>query len=80
MNRYFFNLRECGQVVVDEEGVDRHDLAAARVEALAAARSIMCAEVAEGRLCLSCSIEVFDASGTKVLTIPFRDALAISGL
>ena len=51
-----------------------------RDEACRAARAVMCAEVSEGRLCLSCRIEVRDKTGAVVLDLPFRDAVEISGL
>lgn len=80
MARYYFNLEECGQVVPDEEGIERDNLEAVRAEALRSAREVMCAELNEGRLCLSCHIEVRDETGATVLTLPFKDAVTISGL
>ena len=78
MTCYFFNLHECGTVLEDEEGRELPDLDTARATAVADARAIMCAEVAEGRLCLSCSIVVRDAAGQEVLTVPFKDALVLT--
>lgn len=80
MARYFFNLHECGTVTVDEEGFEQPDLGAARIEALRAARDVMCAEVSEGRLCLGCCIEVVDVTGQVVMSVPFREAITITGL
>lgn len=80
MARYFFDLHECGTVTADDEGREWPDLAAARAEALRTAREMMCAEVKEGRLCLTCNIEVKDAAGAIVLSLAFRDAVEISGL
>lgn len=79
MARFHFNLHECGDIVIDEDGVERADLAAVRTEAIEAAREVMGAEVKQGRLCLSCHIEVTDEHGERVLVIPFRDALTITG-
>ena len=79
MPHYYFNLYEGDEVVVDPFGLERHDLAAARVEALAGARDIMCAEVQHGRLSLTSRIEVLDADGVIVLTLAFRDAVTLSG-
>ena len=80
MHRLFFHLHEGGAVVVDEEGAEVPSLVEARLIALREARSIMSADVAAGKLCLSCHICVEDAQGTTLLTVPFSDALEISGL
>lgn len=80
MPRMFFHLHECGKVLSDTEGAEVQDLQAARVRAIREARAIMCAEVAEGRLCLSCRIEVQDERGEAVLAIPFKDAVTVSGI
>jgi hypothetical protein len=80
MQKLFFHLHECGTIVADEEGAEVESLAKARLRALREARSIMSSEVSAGKLCLSCFIRVEDAQGTTVLTIPFRDALEITGL
>ena len=52
----------------------------ARLRAIREARSIMSSEVAAGKLCLSCHICVEDAQGATLLTVPFSEALEISGL
>lgn len=77
--RYFFHLHECGATIADEEGVELADVAAVRARALREARAMMAAEVSEGRLCLGCAIEVTDAAGARVLSLPFREAVTISG-
>lgn len=80
MERYFFNLHECGTVSRDDEGVEHVDLSAARSVAIQAARDIMSAEVKEGRLCLNCYIQITDHERSPLLTIPFRDVLHLSGV
>lgn len=80
MARYFFDLHECGSVAADDDGIEHVSLDDARDEAVRAAREIMCSELGEGRLCLSCRIEVKDEAGAVVLTVPFKDAVTISGL
>ncbi len=79
MPLYRLNLNECGVVIHDVEGIERPDLAGARDAAIAGARDIMAAELGEGRLCLSCHIEIEDAAGVIVLTVPFRDAVSVTG-
>ena len=80
MQRYFFDLHECGTHVEDEEGRELVDIVDARRSAIAEAREVMSHEVREGRLCLSCRIDVRDEVGTLVLTLPFREALAVTGV
>jgi len=80
MTRFYFNLHECGQRTLDDEGIVLDGLAAAHDRAVSEARAIMSAEVAEGRLCLSCNIEVLDDDGQMAVNVPFVEALAVSGL
>ena len=80
MPRYFLNLNESGERLEDKDGVERANVDEVRATALAAAREIMCEEVCVGRLCLSGHIDVTDQAGVTVLTLPFRDAVAITGM
>lgn len=80
MQRYFFDLHECGSVTSDEEGTSFADAAGARDFAVTQARSIMSAEVQEGRLCLGCNIEVLDENGRLAANVLFTDALVVRGL
>lgn len=80
MARYFFDLHECGRVTKDAEGLERQSLEAVRSEAVRAARSIMCAEVDKGQLCLSCHIEVRDEAGGMVMKVAFADLLRVTGM
>ncbi len=80
MARYFFHLHECGSVTIDDEGSEHTSLPDAHQEALKAARDVMCGELAAGKLCLSCRIEVQDEGGASVMTVPFKEAVTITGL
>lgn len=77
MARFFFNLHECGRVVIDEEGATMPDLGAAQANAVHEARQIMAAEVSHGRLCLACHIEVQDEARNALLLVAFQDAIVI---
>ena len=79
MTQLLFHLDECGDVTLDEEGVDLPDIGSAMAVAREAARAIMAAEVGTGHLCLSCHIRIQDGAGRQLATVPFRDALDISG-
>lgn len=80
MTRFYFNLHECGHSTLDNEGVLLADAAAARKKAVAEARAIMSAEVSEGRLCLSCKIEVLGDDGALAVNVQFVEALVVSGI
>jgi hypothetical protein len=79
MARYFFNLHECGTLILDEEGREVIDSDQLHALAIKEARQLMSVEVARGELCLSCRIEVLDADQRLVLILPFKDALNITG-
>lgn len=78
MALYYFDLHEHGSVIEDACGMDQPSMADALGEALRAAREIMCAELADGRLSLAAFIEVKDAARDTVLTVPFQDAVTIN--
>jgi hypothetical protein len=80
MARYHFHLHECGTVIPDEEGLEKPDLESVRQEALMSARELMCNEMRSGKLCLGCRIEVQDEAGRVVLTLPFKEAVEVSGI
>jgi hypothetical protein len=80
MARYHFHLHECGTVITDEEGLDKPDLESVRHEAVMSAREIMCNEMKKGKLCLGCHIEVEYEVGQVVLTVPFKEAVQVSGI
>lgn len=77
MARYYFHLRDGRDVLLDPEGVELPDIEAARAQALSAARSILAAEVLEGKVPLNLRIDVEDVGGAIVHRLPFADAIVI---
>ena len=77
--RYFFHLRESGDVVVDEEGRELPDIAAVEAAARMNARCVIAGEAMAGKLPLAACIEVHDERGQPVLELPFRDAVILDG-
>ena len=73
---FFFHLID-DVVTPDVEGMDLPDVAAAHAKAIKAAREIAAAQILAGKLCLHHRIEVQDAEGRPVLTLPFRAAFEI---
>lgn len=77
MARFHFNIRIGGGFIADEEGLDLSSARDARFQAIRGARSLISAEVLEGRLDLGGQIEVTDEDNDEVLTIRFRDAVRV---
>lgn len=81
MPQYFFNIHSDGRQSRDPEGQCLPDIDAAREEAVAGARQIAADRVRSGEvLDLGARVEITDASGTSVLTVPFSEALVIKSL
>lgn len=77
MPRYRFHLYNDIQVI-DEQGRDFPDLAAAIAEAFADARKIMGEDLGtKGKINLNHWIELEDEAG-QITVIPFRDAVTIT--
>jgi hypothetical protein len=71
MPRYYFNVRQGRFLAKDDEGADLADLDAVREEAVAGARDILSEAVFSGEAAsLNRHIEVTDADGRTVLTVP----------
>lgn len=75
MPRYHFNIRNGHGFTPDEEGLELSSHQDARMQAISGARSLISAEVLEGRLDLCGQIEVTDDDNDEVLTVSFRDAV-----
>lgn len=76
MPLFYFHIHDDFELR-DEDGIDMAGPAAARDAALAGARGMMSEQVLKGRLSLHHRIEVEDADGVAVLTLPFADAVEI---
>jgi hypothetical protein len=72
--RYLFHLHNGDGRTEEPEGREFDGPTAARCAAIQDARSIICADVQQGRLDLSGYIDTTDAAGTTVVTITFREA------
>ena len=74
--RFFFHVLD-DAVSRDDEGLDLPDLEAARMEALAGMRGMICAQVMKGRLILNLRVDVQEDGGGTVLSLTFGDAVTI---
>ena len=80
MPSYYLHLHQCGETFLADEPIERADLTAVRIAAVEGARDIIRSEVGEGRLCLSCRIEVEDHLGATVLVVPFSEAVTVRSI
>ena len=72
MGRFYFHLRSGENVVADEEGTDFADVAAARLEALAAARHIVADAIRSGRGIIPEAFVIADSDGLELVTVPLE--------
>lgn len=75
MRRYYFHQRIDGDVLIDPDGYDYPDLAAARASALVNARSLWAAAILAGDDLRGQAIEIANDDGVAVDVVPFEDAL-----
>ena len=73
--RYHFNIRNGDGFTADDEGMDLSSDEAAREHAIEGARSLISAEILEGRLDLKGQIEVTDDRKEPVMTVRYVDAI-----
>ncbi|THV20911.1 DUF6894 family protein [Peteryoungia ipomoeae] len=77
MHRYFFHIRECNGLELDDEGIEFADDVAARFGAISAAKemvveAVTCDLKIDGR-----QLEVMSASGELVAVIPLRSVIKV---
>ncbi len=77
MPRFYLNIRDGEDLIEDPEGSDLPDLAAARAEALSAARELLAERLKAGGVVNGQAMEIVDETGTVRAVIPFRDALQL---
>lgn len=77
MPRYFLHIRGGREDFEDSEGLVLPDLEAARHQAVAGARSILCEEVMNGHLHLDERIDIEDEARELLLSVHFRDVVQI---
>jgi hypothetical protein len=78
MMRFHLNISNGNGFTPDEEGLQLHDLDAARRQAIEGVRSVISDEAKQGRLDLSGVIEITDDDGTVLMVVPFTDALELT--
>jgi hypothetical protein len=77
MTLYYFHLRNTHDRIIDDAGRELKSLEDVRRDAIQEARGIIAADARKGRIDLRQRIEVEDASGKIILSMPFREAVTI---
>jgi len=77
MARFYFNLREGNDLLLDPEGCVLPDLAAVADKAMRAARAMLSADVLEGRMSLDMRLDVADENGIVIHSLAFPQAIEI---
>ena len=71
--RYFFNVRDRQGLILDEEGTELRDLAAAQLEAFLSAQDFALEDIKCGGPVLLRQIEIADSDGRILGTMPVAD-------
>jgi len=77
--RFHLHIRNGSGFTADEQGLDLPDLLGAHQEAVKGARSLLSAEVMDGKMDLAGQIEIADGDGRVVDVVRFRDVVEIKG-
>jgi hypothetical protein len=77
MSRYYLHVRDGSSELLDPEGAEFIDMAGLRKSALAGARELMAAGIADGVLDLRFRIDAEDDGGHVVYSLPFDKAATI---
>jgi hypothetical protein len=77
MTKYFLNLRDGTEELLDPEGIEYETLDALRKAVLVTARDIMCGDMTGGVLDFRFRIDAEDTDGVIVYTLPFKHAVNI---
>ena len=77
MTKYFMNLRDGTEELLDPEGEEYETLDALRKAVLATARDLMCGDMVGGVIDFRFRIDAEDADGVIVYSLPFKHAVNI---
>ena len=75
MGRFYFHLRSGDRLIADQEGSDLPDVAAARLEALAAARYILADAIRSGSENIPEAFVIADSEGRELDIVPLAAVL-----
>ena len=75
MPRFYFHVRRDGELLLDDEGTDLPDLAAAKREARATARDFAVDAIRSRNRVNDDIIEVMDENGEQLFGLPVREVV-----
>jgi hypothetical protein len=76
--RFYFHIVDGETTIMDPDGSELPDLAAARDEALQSARHLLADKIRAGEVLDGQKFEIRDGEGRLLATVPFRDAIRFS--
>lgn len=77
MPRFYLHVSDGKLFAEDGDGLELHDVEAARREAIAGLRCVMAEELKRGQVNLAAYVEVEDENRQLVMTVPFLDAVEV---
>jgi len=75
LSRFYLHQQTASGIIEDPDGTEVSDLAAARHEAILAARQLLANAILHGVAPLGAAFQISDEAGQVLLTVPFREAL-----
>ena len=75
MSRFYLHQQIANGVIEDPDGTEAVDLAAAKQEAILAARQLLANAILTGVAPLGTAFQITNEAGQMLLKVPFRDAL-----
>ncbi|MGC5799889.1 DUF6894 family protein [Sphingomonas sp. NFX23] len=75
MSRFYLHQQIANGVIEDPDGTEAVDLAAAKHEAILAARQLLANAILTGVAPLGTAFQITNEAGQMLLKVPFRDAL-----
>jgi hypothetical protein len=79
MPQFYLHIHNDHGGAEDDEGLEVPSLAVAREKAVQGIRSLLAAEVENGSINLDGRIDIKDARGEVLLTVPFNEAVTVKG-
>jgi hypothetical protein len=77
--QFYLHIHNAHGDAEDDEGLNASSLAEAQEKAINGIRSLLSSEVANGQMNLSGRIDISDQSGKVLLSVPFKDAVTVTG-
>jgi hypothetical protein len=77
MPRFYLHMADGSSFNEDDEGMEFHDVEAARRAAIVGLRDVMSAELKDGQINMAAFVEIEDENRQLVMTVPFLDAVEV---